>query len=66
MIVTHDMAEAFALATRIGVLSDGALVAIDTPDAVGRSADPRVRGLLEPLLEATANLRAATPARPAP
>jgi osmoprotectant transport system ATP-binding protein len=67
VIVTHDMAEAFALATRIGVLSEGTLVALDTPDAIGRSTDPRVRGLLEPLLEASAALHAANePAMPTP
>jgi osmoprotectant transport system ATP-binding protein len=48
VIVTHDMREAFALATRIGVLEAGALVAFDTPDIVSASADPRVRRLLEP------------------
>ena len=58
VIVTHDMAEAMALATRIGVLADGVLVAIDAPDAIARSADPRVAGLLEPLIEASAALRA--------
>jgi osmoprotectant transport system ATP-binding protein len=54
VIVTHDMAEAFALATRVGVLADGTLAAFDAPRAVARSTDPRVRPLLEPLLEATA------------
>jgi osmoprotectant transport system ATP-binding protein len=58
VIVTHDMAEAMALATRIGVLADGVLVALDAPDAIARSADPRVAGLLEPLIEASAALRA--------
>jgi osmoprotectant transport system ATP-binding protein len=56
LLVTHDMGEAFALATRIGVLADGALAALDVPRAIARSADPRVRGLLEPLLEATSAL----------
>ena len=32
VIVTHDMGEAFALATRIGVLDNGVLIACDTPD----------------------------------
>jgi ABC-type proline/glycine betaine transport system ATPase subunit len=54
VLVTHDMAEAFALATRVGVLADGTLAAFDVPRAVARSTDPRVRPLLEPLLEATA------------
>jgi osmoprotectant transport system ATP-binding protein len=60
VIVTHDMAEAFALATRIGVLADGVLVALDTPAAVAKSADPRVRAMLEPLVEATAALQGHT------
>jgi osmoprotectant transport system ATP-binding protein len=54
VLVTHDMAEAFALATRVGVLADGILAAIDAPRAIARSQDPRVRPLLEPLIEASA------------
>jgi osmoprotectant transport system ATP-binding protein len=57
LIVTHDMAEAMALATRIGVLAEGVLVALDGPAAIARSEDPRVRGMLEPLVEATAALQ---------
>jgi len=63
VLVTHDMAEAFALAGRVGVLADGVLAALDTPRAVARSADPRVRPLLEPLLEATAAFGPAAPSR---
>jgi osmoprotectant transport system ATP-binding protein len=47
VIVTHDMREAFALATRIGVLDAGRLVAFDTPQAMQASADPHVRQLLD-------------------
>jgi osmoprotectant transport system ATP-binding protein len=47
IIVTHDMGEAFALASRIGVLDDGRLIACDAPLAIARSADPRVRRLLD-------------------
>ncbi len=46
VIVTHDMREAFALATRIGVLEAGELVAFDTPDRLSSAADPRVRRLI--------------------
>jgi osmoprotectant transport system ATP-binding protein len=53
LIVTHDMGEAFAMASRIGVLADGALAAIDAPGPIAQSSDPRVRGLLAPLVEAT-------------
>jgi osmoprotectant transport system ATP-binding protein len=52
VIVTHDMAEAFALGTRVGVLDGGVIAEIDEPRRLARSADPRVRPLLEPLLEA--------------
>ena len=48
VIVTHDMREAFALATRIGVLDAGELVAFDTPDKLSASTDARVKQLLEP------------------
>ena len=57
VLVTHDMAEAFALATRIGVLADGALAALDVPSSIAESTDPRVRGLLEPLFEAASALQ---------
>ena len=52
VIVTHDMAEAFALGTRVGVLHAGIIAEIDEPRRLARSSDPRVRPLLEPLLEA--------------
>jgi osmoprotectant transport system ATP-binding protein len=52
VIVTHDMAEAFALGTRVGVLDGGVIAQIDAPRVLARSNDPRVRPLLEPLLEA--------------
>jgi osmoprotectant transport system ATP-binding protein len=54
VIVTHDMAEAFALADRVGVLDEGVIAQLDAPRALARSTDPRVRPLLEPLLEARA------------
>jgi osmoprotectant transport system ATP-binding protein len=54
VIVTHDMAEAFALATRVGVLDDGVIAQLDEPRVLARSTDPRIRPLLEPLLEARA------------
>jgi osmoprotectant transport system ATP-binding protein len=45
VIVTHDMHEAFAMATRIGVLDGGRLIAYDTPESVRVAADPRIRQL---------------------
>jgi osmoprotectant transport system ATP-binding protein len=50
VIVTHDMAEAFALADRIGVIDDGELVACEPPEAMAASSDPRVSRLVETLV----------------
>jgi osmoprotectant transport system ATP-binding protein len=47
LIVTHDMREAFALATRIGVIDAGQLIAFDRPERLSSSADARVARLLE-------------------
>jgi osmoprotectant transport system ATP-binding protein len=58
VIVTHDMAEALSLASRIGVLADGVLVALDTPAAIARSDDAQVRAMLAPLVEAAGALHA--------
>jgi osmoprotectant transport system ATP-binding protein len=49
VLVTHDLAEAFAMATRIGVLDQGRLAICDTPDVVATSSDPRVLKFLETL-----------------
>lgn len=46
VIVTHDMIEACALATHIGVLHDGRLLVCDTPAAVRVSSDERVQVFL--------------------
>ena len=43
LLVTHDMAEAFALAERVGVLDSGRLIICDTPAGISRSLDHRVR-----------------------
>jgi NitT/TauT family transport system ATP-binding protein len=47
IIVTHDLAEAFALGQRVGVLDRGELVVYDTPDRVAVSDDPRVRAFVD-------------------
>jgi osmoprotectant transport system ATP-binding protein len=49
LMVTHDIAEAFALGDRVGVLDAGALVAFDTPPQVAASTDVRVRALIDAL-----------------
>jgi osmoprotectant transport system ATP-binding protein len=53
LIVTHDIAEAFALADRVGVLGGGGLVAVGTPQEVARSTDARVRPFVDALSAAT-------------
>ena len=47
MLVTHDMAEAFALGDRVGVLEAGELIALDTPSRLAASDDLRVRVLID-------------------
>ena len=47
LLVTHDIAEAFALGTRIGVLDGGRMAICDTPAVVARSANAAVRRLLD-------------------
>jgi osmoprotectant transport system ATP-binding protein len=49
IMVTHDMGEAFALGTRIGVLDAGTLVAYGPPTEIARSQVPQVRRLLDAL-----------------
>jgi osmoprotectant transport system ATP-binding protein len=54
LMVTHDIGEAFEIGSRVGVIEDGRLLACDTAAAVARSADARVRRLLDavPLMPA--------------
>ena len=47
VIVTHDMAEAFALGDRVGVMEAGELIVCDTAENVVRSEDPRVQALID-------------------
>jgi osmoprotectant transport system ATP-binding protein len=47
VIVTHDIAEAMALADRVGVLDGGELIVYDSPERVAASADSRVRALMD-------------------
>ena len=56
IIVTHDMAEAFALADVVGVLVDGRLAVVAPPAELARSTDPHVQALLAPLAEIRAVL----------
>ena len=47
IVVTHDIAEAFALGQRVGVIDAGQLLVCDTPGRVARSNDPLVRAFVE-------------------
>ncbi len=54
VLVTHDMAEAFALGTRLGVLAKGRLVALAVPAEIIRSTDPEVKIFVETLAQVPA------------
>lgn len=47
VFVTHDVREGLLLGTRIGLMQDGRLVFLGTPEEFRRSADPEVRAFLE-------------------
>ena len=47
IFVTHDIAEAFVLGTRIALLREGRLVLLDAPTALLRSSDPEARAFAE-------------------
>jgi osmoprotectant transport system ATP-binding protein len=49
VFVTHDIREAFMLASRIGLFKDGRLVALDAPAAFARSTEPEARAFLKTL-----------------
>jgi osmoprotectant transport system ATP-binding protein len=49
VFVTHDVREAFALASRIGLFKDGRLVELSEPSAFARSDDEEARAFCEAL-----------------
>ena len=57
VLVTHDPGEALALASRVGILHHGRLIACDTPDAIVHSDDSRVRVFLDALPQALLEAR---------
>lgn len=51
VFVTHDVAEAFLLATRIALMKDGKLIAEGPPQRFAASDDPEARAFLQPFRE---------------
>lgn len=47
LLVTHDLAEAFAIADRVAVLDDGAIVECAPPESLRHSTNATVQALLE-------------------
>ena len=52
LFVTHDLQEALYLGDRIGLMQDGRLTVIGTPDELLSSDDPEVQAFLKPLQRA--------------
>jgi len=47
IVVTHDMASAYMIADRIGMLSGGKIIEIGTPDQIRNTTNPTVRQFIE-------------------
>ncbi len=47
VVVTHELASAFAIADRMALMHEGRFLITDTPEAVRRCQDPIVRGFLD-------------------
>jgi osmoprotectant transport system ATP-binding protein len=47
VFVTHDIREAFTLASRIGLFKDGRLIELGTPEQFAASTDPEARAFYE-------------------
>ncbi len=47
VFVTHDIAEAFVLGSRIALLKDGELILLDAPQALLESSHPEARAFAQ-------------------
>ena len=47
VFVTHDVREGLLLGTRLGLMQEGRLVFLGTPEEFRRSGEPEVRAFLE-------------------
>lgn len=43
LVVTHDMVSACAISDRIAMIYEGEMIAVDTPEAIMNSTDPRIK-----------------------
>jgi phospholipid/cholesterol/gamma-HCH transport system ATP-binding protein len=47
VLVTHDIATVSALATKVAVLADGRILALETLDQIMRSENPIIRNFFQ-------------------
>lgn len=46
LVVTHDMVSACAISDRIAMIYEGEMIAVDTPEAIMNSTDPRIKNFV--------------------
>jgi phospholipid/cholesterol/gamma-HCH transport system ATP-binding protein len=51
MVVTHDRSLALTISDRVGILMEGKLVTLGTPDDLKKSQDPRIVDFLNPTID---------------
>jgi phospholipid/cholesterol/gamma-HCH transport system ATP-binding protein len=51
MVVTHDRSLALTISDRVGILMDGKLITLGTPDDLRKSQDPRIIDFLNPTID---------------
>jgi phospholipid/cholesterol/gamma-HCH transport system ATP-binding protein len=51
VVVTHDRALALTISNRVGILMDGELITLGTPDELKKSTDPRIVDFLNPKID---------------
>jgi phospholipid/cholesterol/gamma-HCH transport system ATP-binding protein len=51
IVVTHDRALALTIANRVGILMDGELISLGTPEDLRKSKDPRIVDFLNPKID---------------
>jgi phospholipid/cholesterol/gamma-HCH transport system ATP-binding protein len=51
LVVTHDRALALTISNRVGLIMDGQLITLGTPDELSKSKDPRIVDFLNPKID---------------